>query len=102
MVASLNLALLVFSLPLSVSAAALGRAEGPVPGHRLSSHFGSQGVNLWKLQREKARVLSGRDGAQHILGATGKGPDAQYFTQPLDHFDKSVNKTFGQRCVACF
>lgn len=97
MVASLNLALLVFSLPLSATAAALGRTDGPVPGKKLLSHFGSQGINLWKLQREKARVLSSGDDTQHILGATGKVPDAQYFTQPLDHFDKSVNKTFGQR-----
>lgn len=99
MVAGLNLVLLVFSLPLSVSAAVLGRVDESVLGQRLPSRFGSQGVNLWKLQREKARVLSSasRDGGQHALGTSGEVPDAQYFTQPLDHFDESVNKTFGQR-----
>ncbi|CAE6425463.1 unnamed protein product [Rhizoctonia solani] len=30
-------------------------------------------------------------------GGGNKFPKAQYFEQPLDHFDKSVNRTFGQR-----
>ncbi|CAE6415647.1 unnamed protein product [Rhizoctonia solani] len=35
---------------------------------------------------------------QFIFSSSGnKFPKAHYFEQPLDHFDKSVNRTFGQR-----
>ncbi|CCO28924.1 putative MFS-type transporter C1683,03c [Rhizoctonia solani AG-1 IB] len=49
------------------------------------------------------KVQSGGDRENHQFvlsdasGGKDKFPKAQYFKQPLDHFDKSVNNTFGQR-----
>lgn len=91
---------LLFSLPLLCSGVptenglSVGRHDKSLP-----TRFGSQGVNMWKLhkaQRTHPLVISG-DGEQRVLGDEKGFPKAQYFEQPLDHFDKNVNKTFGQR-----
>jgi hypothetical protein len=82
--------LLVFSLSLCSGIL----ADRPLD-NRLVSGFGSQGVNLWKLYNKRAG--NGYDGEQRVLGSNARDPPAHYFEQPLDHFDKTVNKTFGQR-----
>lgn len=95
MVAGFKAALLFFSLSLCLAVPTEGTR---VPQKSFASHFGSQGVNLWKLQNERARSASSNaDGAQRALGSAKKLPRAQYFEQPLDHFNESVNKTFRQR-----
>jgi hypothetical protein len=85
--------LLIFSLSLCSGI----QANRPLD-NRLLSSFGSQGVNLWKLYNKRAS--NGHDsGEQRVLGSNAGDPPAHYFEQPLDHFDKTVNKTFGQRRV---
>ncbi|GAB1521919.1 hypothetical protein RhiTH_005018 [Rhizoctonia solani] len=76
-------------------------------GHhaRLYTRFGSQGVNLWNLHSQlignKVQAGGDQESQQFLLSDASGGKDkllkAQYFKQPLDHFDKSVNSTFGQR-----
>ncbi|KAL5634935.1 hypothetical protein ACGC1H_002833 [Rhizoctonia solani] len=73
-------------------------------GQRASryTHFGSQGINLWRLHNQHTDGTAQPDGylenKQFIFSSGGnKFPKAHYFEQPLDHFDKSVNRTFGQR-----
>ncbi|KAJ7069481.1 serine carboxypeptidase S28-domain-containing protein [Mycena amicta] len=76
--------------------------------------LGAQGINLWKL--ENAAVKSSpkftiQDGSQSLYSLAPQENDdeddenadkkagfkAQWFRQPLDHFDKSVNATWLQR-----
>ncbi|KJA23225.1 hypothetical protein HYPSUDRAFT_137830 [Hypholoma sublateritium FD-334 SS-4] len=62
--------------------------------------LGPQGVNLWKLDnRPKTQTLFvSQDAPQQPL--KGKKPSkfrAQWFEQPLDHFDKNSEHTFHQR-----
>ncbi|CAE6410327.1 unnamed protein product [Rhizoctonia solani] len=101
--------LILFSAPLLCSAAPSPKntPSASVGGRRARLHtrFGSQGVNLWKLHSQlmgdKVQVGGDREDQQFVLsdasGGKDKFPKAQYFEQPLDHFDKSVNSTFGQR-----
>ncbi|QRV75051.1 Serine carboxypeptidase S28 [Ceratobasidium sp. AG-Ba] len=99
MTSALGRALLVFSLPLC-SAIPFGTERPSQPDKRLASSFGSQGINLWMLHNKAVREekLHGSGEQQIFQGSTRiQHPPAHYFEQPLDHFDKSVNKTFGQR-----
>lgn len=68
-------------------------------------HFGGQGVNLLKIRDQQRQRRSSSQGL--LLQQTSdiytpptsleeKYP-AQYFEQPLDHFDVSVNQSFRQR-----
>ncbi|KEP49622.1 serine carboxypeptidase S28 [Rhizoctonia solani 123E] len=73
-------------------------------GQRASrhTHFGSQGINLLRLHNQHidgtAQSDEDLENQQFIFSSSGnKFPKAHYFEQPLDHFDKSVNRTFGQR-----
>ena len=61
---------------------------------------GPQDVNLWRLEQLNSRPRSGSLTLQdsvpfHILNSAEFSP--QWFEQPLDHFDKSIKDTFGQR-----
>jgi hypothetical protein len=66
--------------------------------------LGPQGVNLWKLDKHH-RTAQNDYGAQDVLqkpsrvGKTPKSYDfpAQWFKQPLDHFDKDSKHSFHQR-----
>lgn len=64
--------------------------------------LGPQGINLWKLDHQLRSVEIAKDfdfGAQEPLNQAASGYDfrAEWFQQPLDHFDKSVNHTWHQR-----
>ncbi|KAF8717707.1 Peptidase S28, partial [Rhizoctonia solani] len=101
--------LILFSAPLLCSAAPSPKNTHSASrsGHhaRLYTRFGSQGVNLWNLHSQlignKVQAGGDRESQQFLLSDASGGKDkllkAQYFKQPLDHFDKSVNGTFGQR-----
>ncbi|KAG9122260.1 hypothetical protein FRC07_001443, partial [Ceratobasidium sp. 392] len=95
-------ALLVYSLSLCSAIPFAGPERPFALDKRLVSSYGSQGVNLWMLHNKDVGEKKHYDsGEQRVfLGSSGKqDPPAHYFEQPLDHFDKSVNKTFGQRRV---
>jgi hypothetical protein len=66
--------------------------------------LGPQGVNLWKLNHnaQSRGVEFAKDSEfalQATISETSTGYDfrAEWFEQPLDHFDKSVNHTWHQR-----
>jgi hypothetical protein len=65
--------------------------------------LGAQGVNLWKLEKAAAAATSPKflvqDGSGFNLDTeeNAAGFKAQWFRQPVDHFDKSSNATFLQR-----
>ncbi|KAJ7758085.1 serine carboxypeptidase S28-domain-containing protein [Mycena maculata] len=66
--------------------------------------LGPQGVNLWKLEKAAAAAatpeLFAQDGSSQLFQDTEDsiaGFKAQWFRQPVDHFDKSSNATFYQR-----
>ena len=65
--------------------------------------LGPQAVNLWKLsQNAKQGVELAKDSdftVQEPISNFGPSYDfrAEWFAQPLDHFDKSVNHTWHQR-----
>ncbi|KAJ7617546.1 serine carboxypeptidase S28-domain-containing protein [Mycena polygramma] len=69
--------------------------------------LGPQGVNLWKLEKQATAPSSRakffvQDGSQDNFGLTRDTDDvagfkAQWFRQPVDHFDKTSNVTFLQR-----
>ncbi|KAG9098271.1 hypothetical protein FS749_004258 [Ceratobasidium sp. UAMH 11750] len=92
-------ALLVYSLSLCSAIPWSGPERPFALDKRLVSSFGSQGINLWMLHNKALGEKKQRDsGEQRVFqGNSGKLYPAHYFEQPLDHFDKSVNKTFGQR-----
>ncbi|ELU40379.1 serine carboxypeptidase s28 domain-containing protein [Rhizoctonia solani AG-1 IA] len=98
--------LILFSAPLLCSAAPSPKNTHSASrsGHhaRLYTRFGSQGVNLWNLHSQlignKVQAGGDRESQQFLLSDASGGKDkllkAQYFKQPLDHFDKSVNIAF--------
>jgi Serine carboxypeptidase S28 len=66
--------------------------------------MGAQGVNLWRLEKSFSRKQS----KQALPGLLVQGNEnaeisylphfaAQWFLQPLDHFDSSIRETFRQR-----
>jgi hypothetical protein len=67
--------------------------------------LGPQGVNLLKLDQYHSKLASAQnhitpqDGTQQPLTGAKKKPEfrAQWFEQPLDHFDKKSKHTFHQR-----
>ncbi|KAJ7464832.1 serine carboxypeptidase S28-domain-containing protein [Mycena galericulata] len=66
--------------------------------------LGAQGVNLWKLEKAAAsaatpKLFTQDEGSGLILDTEDDiyGFKAQWFRQPLDHFDKASNATFLQR-----
>lgn len=67
--------------------------------------LGPQGVNLLKLDQYHSKLaaaqsqLTAQDGPQQLLTSFKKQPEfrAQWFEQPLDHFDKNSKHTFHQR-----
>lgn len=66
--------------------------------------LGPQGVNLWKLEKAAAAAAAGpkfmvQDGSGFHMDAEDNvaGFKAQWFRQPVDHFDKNSNATFRQR-----
>lgn len=67
--------------------------------------LGPQGVNLVKLDQYHSKLaaaqgqLAPQDGTQQPLTDAKKKPEfrAQWFQQPLDHFDKKSKHTFHQR-----
>ncbi|KAF4617719.1 hypothetical protein D9613_006175 [Agrocybe pediades] len=69
--------------------------------------LGPQGVNLWKLEKQHAQnqKIFSKDSesfAQKPLGVQDTSRPAadfpaQWFKQPLDHFDKNSKETFHQR-----
>ncbi|KAJ6508343.1 serine carboxypeptidase S28-domain-containing protein [Mycena sanguinolenta] len=66
--------------------------------------LGAQGVNLWKLEKAAAASAAGpkllvQDGSGFHMEAEESvaGFKAQWFRQPVDHFDKNSNATFLQR-----
>ncbi|KAF7298731.1 hypothetical protein MIND_00820600 [Mycena indigotica] len=75
--------------------------------------LGAQAVNLWKLEKAAAKLRASpkftvqgptdgfapqeEDDEDNEEADTKAGFSAQWFTQPLDHFDKSVNATWPQR-----
>lgn len=66
--------------------------------------LGAQGINLWKLEKAAAsaanpKLFTQGDGSELIQETEDDiaGFKAQWFRQPLDHFDKSSNATFRQR-----
>jgi hypothetical protein len=71
------------------------------PPHLLQS--GAPGVNRWRLEKQQAQLSKLQSNTlrqQETLGLSGSVVEefpAQWFTQPLDHFDESVEETFGQR-----
>jgi len=66
--------------------------------------LGPQGVNLWKLDKHH-KVAQNIYGAQDVLQKPSRVPKtpvnydflAQWFKQPLDHFDNNSNHNFHQR-----
>jgi len=59
--------------------------------------LGPQGVNLWKLQQNQhqhSRRLLVQETSDFTLAEEFP---AQWFEQPLDHFDDSIKDTFMQR-----
>ncbi|TRM64170.1 serine carboxypeptidase S28-domain-containing protein [Schizophyllum amplum] len=67
----------------------------------LISALGPQGVNLIKLDAQAARWKSAQDaslyGQQQPLTQKYEEFPAQWFEQPLDHFNNETGDTFGQR-----
>ncbi|KAK7022095.1 serine carboxypeptidase S28-domain-containing protein [Favolaschia claudopus] len=68
--------------------------------------LGPQGVNLWKLEKAYAAARSTlnpkfvvQDGSssESVLSEDVAGFKAQWFRQPVDHFDKNSDATFRQR-----
>ncbi|KAJ7213888.1 serine carboxypeptidase S28-domain-containing protein [Mycena pura] len=60
--------------------------------------LGAQGINLWRL--EQASAAASKFTVQDSFGYepdSFAGFKAQWFEQPLDHFDKTSNATFLQR-----
>ncbi|CAE7121416.1 unnamed protein product [Rhizoctonia solani] len=100
-----SILLLLFSAPHLGSAAPSPKTtlSANNNGQRISRyiHFGSQGINLRRLHSQESSMLhSGGDleNQQFVFSGGGnKFPKAHYFEQPIDHFDKSVNRTFRQR-----
>lgn len=54
---------------------------------------------MWNLAKRNNVNMERLNGEQRVLGGDEPKPKEYYFEQPLDHFDKSVNRTFGQRQV---
>ncbi|KAG6818369.1 hypothetical protein H0H93_005520 [Arthromyces matolae] len=68
--------------------------------------LGPQGVNLWRLEKAKAAkvlkkplsfIVQEAEGTQGARARAVTDFEAQWFEQPLDHFDKSSEYTFLQR-----
>ena len=64
--------------------------------------LGPQGVNLWKLNRAQRHLDDAlSDSTQHSFSISRVAKQypfrAQWFQQPLDHFDKSSKYSFHQR-----
>ncbi|KAG8748275.1 hypothetical protein FRC10_007665 [Ceratobasidium sp. 414] len=91
-------ALLAYSLSLCSAIPSSGPERPFALDRRLVSSFGSQGINLWMLHNNPLGEKKCGSGEQRVFQG-GKQYPAHYFEQPLDHFDKSANKTFGQRRV---
>jgi hypothetical protein len=64
-------------------------------------NMGAQGVNLWRLKKSHSPDPFGLRIQDDISTNARHGHDsqfaAQWFRQPLDHFDNSTRKTFSQR-----
>lgn len=73
--------------------------------HALDSNLlrilGPQAVNLWKLEKISQadnQIFPQAVPEQNPLSASAREEfPEQWFTQPLDHFDKKNNHTFAQR-----
>lgn len=72
-------------------------ADAVSPQHAL----GAQGINLWKLQHTATNGVQFQTGVeshgeQYPVSLSHSEFEAQYFTQPLDHFS-NTSHTFSQR-----
>jgi len=77
-----------------------------LPGIDQIRVLGPQGVNLWKLDKKRAEDHSFSKDSEilgqkplvmkHISALLADFP-AQWFRQPLDHFDKNLKESFHQR-----
>ncbi|KIY62526.1 peptidase S28 [Cylindrobasidium torrendii FP15055 ss-10] len=75
-------------------AVALAAAVLPQTHAFLGRLHGPQGVNQWRLEEQQARS---KLVVQDAFDLVETEFPAQWFEQPLDHFDKSVRDTFQQR-----